>query len=81
MTILKSIYNGYKTLSAFIFIANPYQAVEHLSDDCLKDIGMYREGGVIYSFVHAPQSNRTEAEKKPADEVVFIPASLQDSGG
>lgn len=79
MTILKSICKSYKALKTLIFVPNPYEAVEHLSDDQLKDIGMYREGGVIYSFIHTPELDKAQPQR--ADEVIFIPKALQERGG
>ena len=81
MTILSLAYNGFKALNKYLFSPSPYHSVEHLSDELLKDIGIYREGGVIYPINKAPLLETVKEGKQAGNEVVFIPKELLDSGG
>jgi len=80
MTILKFAINSYQALNNLLFTTNPYKGMEHLSDDLLRDVGLYREGEFIRSC-----NSDYPAQDKAADEtpesVIFIPNYLKDSGG
>jgi len=81
MTILKRAINSFQALNKLLFSANPYQSVEHLNDDLLKDIGLYREGRIICSYnTDKPNQDVAVADKAP-QSVIFIPSYLKDSGG
>ena len=81
MTILSLAYNGFKALNKYLFSPSPYHSVEHLSDELLKDIGIYRDGGVIYPINKAPLLETVKEGKQAGNEVVFIPKELLDTGG
>ncbi|OUS25154.1 hypothetical protein A9R01_15540 ['Osedax' symbiont bacterium Rs2_46_30_T18] len=82
MTLLALAYNGYKILDKFLFASNNYQAVEHLSDGLLNDVGLHREGGKVFNLNATVTSTRkVKSEKDTADSVILIPGCLEDSGG
>lgn len=82
MTILALAYNGLKALNALIFTPNPYKAVEHLNDDLLRDIGMYRDAGSIVNL-NAMPLDKTEKtlEERTNAQVVVIPEHLKTNSG
>ncbi|MCJ8299997.1 MAG: hypothetical protein MJK13_13830 [Pseudomonadales bacterium] len=82
MTLLALAYNGYKILDKFLFASNNYQAVEHLSDSLLNDVGLYREGGKVLNLnATVTSAKKLKAANNAGDSVVLIPGYLEDSGG
>ena len=82
MTLLALAYNGYKILDKFLFASNNYQAVDHLSDGLLNDVGLYREGGKVFNLNTAVTSTpKVKSDKKTGGSVILIPGCLEDSGG
>ena len=80
MTILKFAINSYQTLNKLLFTTNPYKGVEHLNDDLLRDVGLYREGGFIHSC-NSDYPAQVKAVDETPESVIFIPNYLKDSGG
>ncbi|MFT5709163.1 MAG: molybdopterin converting factor small subunit [Oceanospirillaceae bacterium] len=80
MTILALAYSGLKTLNKLLFTPNPYESVEHLNDNLLHDIGMYREAGKIFNnSAITVEIKHLDKEQDVNDTVVFIPHYLKDS--
>jgi hypothetical protein len=82
MTILALAYTGFKTLNKLFFTTNSYRSVEHLNDDLLKDIGMYRDSGHIFHLNPAPEkaiSNKKASIESAKGTAIFIPSCLEDS--
>ncbi|EPJ45315.1 MAG: hypothetical protein OFPI_37170 [Osedax symbiont Rs2] len=82
MTLLALAYNGFKILDKFLFASNNYQAVDHLSDGLLNDVGLYREGGKVFDLnTTVTSARKLKTEKNTGDSVILIPGCLEDSGG
>ncbi len=82
MTILALAYNGLKALNELIFTPDPYRSVEHLNDDLLRDIGMYRDAGTILNLNETPLPVEEKKTEKPTTHSApVLTEHLENSSG
>jgi hypothetical protein len=82
MTILALAYNGLKALNELIFTPDPYRSVEHLNDDLLRDIGMYRDAGTIINLNESPLPVEVKkTEKTITHRTPILSEHLENNSG
>ena len=82
MTILALAYNGLKALNEFIFTPDPYRSVEHLNDDLLRDIGMYRDAGTIINLNETPLAvEEKKTETLTSHRAPILSEHLENNSG